>query len=129
MTNTNIRLSDDVVNMLNDAPSINIDELEDRIDEINAELNQHKSVKEKLQSFFKENGYDLLNVFVEIYWIVQQIFITRKWKYEKHHPILTFLVTGGRNKEQASIFCAFGAGVKTMSICASIGKIIARCIK
>ena len=117
---TNAILNDEMV----------IGNLEDTIDEINAELNIDKpTVKEKAKTFFKENGYDLLNVAVEIYWIVQQIFITRKWKYEKHHPVLTFLVTGGTNKEQASIFCAFGAGVKTMSIFASIGKILARCIK
>ena len=129
MTNTNIRLSDDVVNKINNAPSFTMKELEDYCDELHDELNDKPTVKEKTKTFFKENGYDLLNVAVEIYWIVQQVFITRKWKYEKHHPVLTFLVTGGTNKEQASIFCAFGAGVKTMSIFASIGKILARCIK
>lgn len=125
MTNNAI-LNDEMINNVH----YTMGNLEDTIDEINDELNADKpTVKEKLQSFFKENGYDLLNVLVETYWIIQQVFITKRWKYEKHNPVLTFLVTGGRNKEQASIFCAFGAGVKTMSICASIGKIIARCIK
>ena len=106
-----------------------IGNLENTIDEINNELKSEPSGKEKLQSFFKENGWDLLSAAIDIYWIFQQIFITRKWKYEKHSPIITFLVTGGRNKREAEIFCGFGAGVKTVEICASIGKIIARCIK
>lgn len=135
---TNARLSDEVINMLNSAPSMTMDELEnldtfdwDRLEKAAAadDGDEPTSVKEKIQAFFKENGWDILSVAVDIYWIVQQVFITKKWRYEKHHPVLTFLVTGGTNKEQAKLFCAFGAGVKTMSICAGIGKIIARCIK
>jgi hypothetical protein len=123
---TNAILNDEMINNAH----YTMGNLENTIDEINDELNAAKpTVKEKAKTFLNENGYDLLNIAVEIYWIIQQVFITKRWRYEKHHPMLTFLVTGGRNKEQASIFCAFGAGVKMMSITASIGKIIARCIK
>ena len=129
MTNTNIRLSDEMIKKLNSAPSMTMDELEEYCDELHNELNNKPSASEKVKVFFNENGWDLLNVAVDIYWIFQQVFITKKWRYEKHHPVLTFLVTGGTNKEQAKIFCAFGAGVKVMSITANLGKIIAKCIK